>query len=119
MRGLAVIFLCLANAANAQSLLDRIQGLYYPDMPGTRWDCQSVAADGGALAVRGDQLIGVETFCTLHNPFPIPGMDAIRFERSCNAEGSSYDPGPIILSPGEDGLLLLSEELVSRWLRCP
>ncbi|NKX46038.1 hypothetical protein [Roseicyclus persicicus] len=121
MRGLAGILLAagLAAPAAGQSLLDRVQGLYYPDLPGTRWDCRTLGGDGGALGVVGAQVIGVETTCTLSEPFPIPGMDAVRFRATCAGEGTTWDGGYRIVMPTDRGLLQVVEGNAYEWLRCP
>ncbi len=108
-----------ASAATAQSLLDRVQGLYYPDLPGTTWNCTALGSDGGAVGIRGNQILGVESACTLNDPFPIPGMDAIRFTQSCAGEGMTWDGGPVIITPTDRGVFLLSEGFGVEWLRCP
>lgn len=110
-----------ASPAMAQSLLDRVQGLYAPALAGIPWSCRAdaVGMDGGALAIRGAQVFGVENTCNLRNPFVIPGMDAIKFDRICTGEGTTYDAGPMIVMPSRDGVLLISDGFVSEWTRCP
>jgi hypothetical protein len=104
--------------AAGQSLLDRVQGLYYPPNQGT-WDCATLGTDGGAVGVQGDVLHGVENSCTLANAFPIPGMDAMMFSLACTGEGLTYDGGNVILVPTETGLGLVRDGSVNTWLRCP
>jgi hypothetical protein len=69
----------------AQSLLDRVQGLYYPP---NRAAGIAHARHGWRRGGRqGDTLHGVENACTLTNAFPIPGMDAMMFDLACSGEG--------------------------------
>lgn len=111
--------LCLAAPVSAQSLLDRLQGLYYPAFAEIPWSCRQVGMDGGALAIQGMQVFGVENICDLRNPFVIPGMDAIKFDRTCTGEGTTYDAGPMIVMPSPGGVLLISEGFATEWTRCP
>lgn len=111
--------LCLTGPATAQSLLDRVQGLYYPAGQGT-WDCITVGMDGGAVAVQGTRLQGVENTCEMGNAFAVPGLDAMTFDLSCVGEGTSYDGGRVLLMPLQDGgLAILRNGFVSTWMRCP
>jgi hypothetical protein len=115
--GLALALLAPLPAA-AQSLLDRVQGLYYPPNQGT-WDCATLGMDGGAVGVQGQTLHGVENACTLTNAFPIPGMDAMMFDLECSGEGMTYDGGRVILVPTQTGLGIVRDGFVVNWLRCP
>lgn len=115
--GLALASL-LPHAAAGQSLLDRIQGLYFPVGQGS-WDCVTLGMDGGAVGIQGATLHGVENACTLENAFPIPGMDAMMFDLTCTGEGQTYDGGKVILVPTETGLGLVRDGFVNTWQRCP
>jgi hypothetical protein len=79
--------------------------------------------DGGAVGIRGRTFHGVESACTMENPFAIPGMDAMAFDLSCSGEGMTYDGGRVILvpldAPVEGGLGLVRDGVVTTWLRCP
>lgn len=118
--GAAALALCLLAAAPlaAQSLLDRVQGLYYPEGQGS-WDCQTLGMDGGAVGVQDQTLHGVENACEMINPFAMPGLDAMAFDLSCVGEGTSYDGGRVLLVPLPSGLALVRDGSVSTWLRCP
>jgi hypothetical protein len=109
--------MCFAGPAAAQDLLDRVQGLYYPEGH-AGWDCTTLGMDGGAVGVRGQTLEGVENSCALENPFPIPGMDAIAFDLACTGEGMTYDGGRVILLPIPNGLAIVGQDGVRTWLRC-
>ena len=116
--GAALLLAGLAAPGAAQSLLDRVQGLYYPPNQGS-WDCATLGMDGGAVGVQGDMLHGVENACRMTDAFPIPGMDAMMFDLACSGEGMTYDGGKVILVPTQDGLGLVREGHVTTWLRCP
>jgi hypothetical protein len=113
----ALAALCLALPATAQGLLERAQGLYHPQGH-DGWDCATLGMDGGAVGIRGQTLVGVETSCALENPFPVPGMDAIAFDLACTGEGMTYDGGRVILVPIANGLAIVGEGRVDTWLRC-
>ena len=116
---LAVLALLMAGSpSGAQSLLDRVQGLYYPPNAGS-WDCATLGMEGGAVGVQGTTLHGVENACDLTDAFPIPGMDAMMFDLTCAAEGTTYDGGKVILVPASDGLGLVWDGFVTFWQRCP
>lgn len=120
MRRLAILLTLgvLASPVAAQDLLDRVQGLYVPDGMEAFWDCQSVGQDGGAVAIRGSQILGVENACALKDPVPVPGMDAVRYNRTCSGEGTTYDAGPVILTPTDRGVGLMFDGFVTEWIRC-
>jgi hypothetical protein len=94
-------------------------GLYRPNVQAAMlWDCHSVGQDGGAVAVMGDQLIGVENRCTLTNPVEVRGMAATLFDAACNGEGESYSERVMLMAqPG--GLYVIRDGAVSDWVRCP
>lgn len=108
-----------ALAAGAQSLLDRVQGLYYPANQPEGWNCSTLGMDGGAVGIQGQSLVGVENTCTLENPFPVPGLDAMAFDLACTGEGTTYDGGRVMLVPLERGLGLVRDGSVVVWARCP
>ncbi|MFW5881121.1 MAG: hypothetical protein ACOCTP_01205 [Roseicyclus sp.] len=109
----------LPAAAGAESLLDRVQGLYRPANLEGPWDCRTLGADGGAVGIQGQRLIGVENTCTLENAFAIPGLDAMAFDLACSAEGMTHDGGRVLLVPLDGGLGLVREGSVVVWTRCP
>jgi hypothetical protein len=110
----------LPFGAGAQSLLDRVQGLYTPPAALYEpWDCQTLGADGGAVAIQGQTLIGVEHSCTLQNPYAVPGLDAMAFDQACTGEGMTYDGGRVLLVPLDGGLGLVRDGSVVVWDRCP
>jgi hypothetical protein len=119
----ALLALTLAFAlpltAGAQTLLDRIQGLYYPQGMAGAWNCRDLGSDGGAVGFVGDQIRGVESACQLKEPFPIPGMDAVRFTTTCSGEGETWEAGPVIIVPHFDGVTLVYQDFANTWLRCP
>jgi hypothetical protein len=110
-----VFFLMMLPIGAAAGPFD---GLYRPDTQATMlWDCHSVGQDGGAVAVMGDQLIGVENRCTLSNPTPVRGMDAMLYDSTCNAEGESYTERVMLMAqPG--GVYVIRDGAVANWVRC-
>ena len=115
----AALAVVLAPAsASGQSLIDRVQGLYFPPGQGT-WDCTTLGMDGGAVGIHGNTLHGVENACTLTSAFPLPGMDAMIFDLMCQGEGTTYDGGKIILIPTSSGLGHAWDGFVTTWERCP
>jgi hypothetical protein len=122
MRSAILVALLMAAAAGpalAQNMLDRVQGIYAPEGLIGVWDCQTVGRDGGAVAIQGNAMMGVENTCMLEDPKPVPGMDAVRYTRMCTGEGMSYVGDPVILTPTERGVGLMFDGFVTEWLRCP
>ena len=119
LRAVALCCAVLGTPAAAQTLLERVQGIYVPQGMEAFWDCQSLGQDGGALAIRGTEMIGVENTCQLKSPDPIPGMDAVRYSRSCAGEGMTYEGDPVILTPTDGGVGILYSGFVTEWRRCP
>lgn len=117
----AVAMICaVSSPAAAQSVLDRVQGLYFPEGRGT-WDCRSLGMDGGAVGVQGRMLHGVESTCELHSDKPVPGLDATVFQTTCRGEGMEWDGGPVLMMPAYDGLgltLLRENGFATTWRRC-
>lgn len=60
-------------SVTAQTMLDRLDGLYYPQGYGA-WDCQTLGMDGGAVGVRDGMLHGVESSCRLDNGKAFPAL---------------------------------------------
>lgn len=120
-RAALAVTLCVGwmGPAQADDMLSRLQGLYYPDLAAGAWDCRSVGRDGGALEIRGAQMFGVETMCNLRDPLPIPGMDAVRYLRDCAGEGMTWEGDPVILSPTASGVALMFDGFATEWVRCP
>lgn len=114
----ALLALGLSGPLAAQSLVERVQGLYFPDGQGT-WDCRTVGMDGGAVAIQGQELRGVESTCEMLNPFAVPGLDAMAFDLSCVGEGMQYDGGRVLIVPVDAGVAIVRDGAVSTWIRCP
>lgn len=94
-------------------------GLYRPDTEATMlWDCHSVGMDGGAVAVMGNELIGVENRCTLGNATAVRGMHAVMYDAQCSAEGESY-PARLMLMTRPGGIFVIRDGAVVPWVRCP
>ncbi|AZL59777.1 hypothetical protein EI545_13595 [Tabrizicola piscis] len=93
-------------------------GIYRPDYAWAEgWDCQSVGQDGGALAVQGDVFTGVENQCSLTNPVPVTGMDAILYDAQCAGEGESYSYR-IMLMRLPEGIAVIQDGSVSELRTC-
>ena len=105
--------------AGAETLLDRVQGLYKPAAFDDPWDCETLGADGGAVGIQGQTLVGVGNTCTLQNPFAIPGLDAMAFDLACTGEGMTYDGGRVVLVPLDGRLGIVRDGSVVIWDRCP
>ena len=94
-------------------------GLYRPDQPWAEgWDCKSVGMDGGALAVRDGQFLGVENTCELTNPTPVRGMDAVLYDAVCMGEGES-ETYRMMLMRMEGGLAVIRDGFANVLKDCP
>lgn len=120
---LAILALAAALStlsATAQTMLDRLDGLYYPQGYGA-WDCQTLGMDGGAVGVRDGMLHGVESSCRLDNGKAVPGFDAMVFGTTCTGEGMEWDGGNVILIPAQNGAamtLVREGGFATTWQRC-
>ncbi|PTV95613.1 hypothetical protein C8J27_104251 [Rhodobacter aestuarii] len=93
------------------------EGLYQP--AGMNWSCrvELIGADGGALAIRGDWLEGVESSCELTQPTPVRDMKAVLYDAVCSGEGMEYTARVMILSH-DDGVYVIRRGYVSDWRFC-
>jgi len=115
--GALVPALWVAGALTAQA--GELDGLYRPNYEFARnWDCSTVGQDGGALAIRGTRLIGVENSCKLKDPTKIRGMDGVLYDAVCAAEGEKYGYR-LMLLPYEGGVYVITSGQVADWVRCP
>lgn len=92
-------------------------GLYQPQ--GSNWSCAraEIGMDGGALAIEGERLDGVENACTLADPVPVLGMDATLYDRRCSAEGTTYRDR-VMLMRTERGVYVITDGFAALWERC-
>lgn len=81
------------------------------------WDCSTLGAEGGAVAVEGDKLIGVENTCTLTDPVEVRGMKATLYDAACAGEGETARER-VMLMAHDYGIYVIRDGFVSDWLRC-
>lgn len=120
MRALSAKALVLSMAAclGTPAVAEPFDGLYRPDTPEAEsWDCKTVGVDGGALAIEGDVLKGVESQCKLTNPVAVTGMDAILYDAECAGEGETYSYRVMIMRLAE-GLALIEDGYVNQLKAC-
>ena len=113
----AALAACLAIVLTLPAGAQGIDGLYFPEGE-TGWSCHAadVGQDGGALAIRGDTLAGVENVCTLSRP--VARADgATDYTVTCESEGESYSED-VTLIPDAGGVVLRYAVDAVRWERC-
>jgi hypothetical protein len=93
-------------------------GLYRPNYDfAASWDCTSVGMEGGALAIEGDRLIGVESACELGAPVEVRGMNAVLYDATCEGEGEAYEER-VMLMAHDFGVYVIRDGIVADWLSC-
>ena len=84
-----------------------IDGLYRPNADwADGWDCTNIGSDGGAIAIRNSQFLGVEIVCDLDNPVTVRDMDGVLFDASCTAEGVESSARMLILDTPEGVMVI-------------
>lgn len=96
-------------------LLDALQGKYRP-VPS--WDCGEVGSDGGATAIEGRVLYGLETACELGNPIVIGQQGAVLFEASCSGEGMTWEDEYLLRLDQWGSLIVSSLQGAALWQAC-
>lgn len=96
-------------------LLAAFQGKYRP-VPS--WDCGEIGAPGGATAIRGDVLYGLETECRLSDGNPVGSNGAVIFNASCTGEGETWADEYILQRDRYGNLAVLGSDAVSQWESC-
>ncbi|SOC19750.1 hypothetical protein SAMN05877809_1113 [Rhodobacter sp. JA431] len=93
-------------------------GVYHP--AGETWDCRSdqIGGDGGAVAILGEWLEGVESRCQLTQPTPVRDMKAVLYDAVCSELGETTTHRLMILSH-DRGVYLIRDGYVSDWRFCP
>lgn len=93
-------------------------GLYVPE--GMNWSCRAdqLGMDGGALAFRGDELVGVENYCKLTQPTQVRGMNAVLFDAVCSGEGEEYTERVMLMPHFQNGIYIIRDGGVADWRRC-
>ncbi len=109
---LAVLPFAVASAAGP------FDGIYRPNHDfAVSWDCTSIGMDGGALAIQGQELFGVENRCELTEPVRIKGMNAILYNGICAGEGDEYSER-IMLMKSDHGVYVIQDGLALDLIRC-
>ncbi|SMH57977.1 hypothetical protein [Maritimibacter sp. HL-12] len=93
-------------------------GLYRPNYDfAATWDCTDVGMEGGALAIEGDRLFGVENICELAEPVELRGMNAVLYDATCDGEGTRYEER-VMLMAHDFGVYVIRDGQVADWLSC-
>lgn len=111
-----LLLVALVGATHTQSL----DGLYHPNFGnGERWQCtrDALGFDGGAMALKGDELFGVETTCTLTNRKSLAGDQLTSYDADCWSEGTQFSE-LFYLSPYYAGVLVANSESIRDWRSC-
>lgn len=100
-------------AAHAQNF----DGLYQP--AGHTWTCNPdhIGIDGGALAIGGGFIDGVENRCKLSNPRKSISEDSTQFTAICSGEGVEYREDLTITST-VSGVRIVRDGSEILWNRC-
>ncbi len=116
------LFLILAALAPGLAIATPYDGLFRPNYDfAASWDCTRVGIDGGALAIEGDVLTGVENACKLSGPVEVRDMDARLYDADCTGEGEGEDARRserIMIMAHDFGVYVIRDGLVLDWLRC-
>ncbi|MEC7765052.1 MAG: hypothetical protein VX874_24315 [Pseudomonadota bacterium] len=102
----------LPGALTAQAY----DGIFYPE-GAVGWDCIAIGMDGGAVAIGGGELMGVENACSLGVGQDVRGMSATRYDMTCFSEGELYDE-PVVLMESDRGVYVIRDGFVAHWIRC-
>ncbi|MAM60607.1 MAG: hypothetical protein CMH11_03860 [Maritimibacter sp.] len=111
IRGILVAC-CLPGLAVAQAY----DGIYRPAGMDW-WDCTSIGMDGGAVAIGGGELQGVENACTLSDPVDVRAMSATLYDMECMGEGMSSTER-VMLMTSDAGVYVIRDGFVAEWERC-
>lgn len=115
---MAAILAGFAGAEMANAQADEFSGLYRPRGElAPPWDCKNIGQPGGAVAVDGGTLFGVENTCTLSNPVQVRDMPAMLFDAECAGEGE-VSRRRVMLMHADFGLYLITSGFVAEWQRC-
>ncbi|TYB81611.1 hypothetical protein [Maritimibacter fusiformis] len=113
-----IIALALTCALPATASATPYDGMFRPNYDfAASWDCTSLGMDGGAVAVQGDKLIGVENTCTLTDPVEVRDMNATLYDAECSGEGETARER-LMLMAHDYGIYVIRDGFVSDWLRC-
>lgn len=108
-------FILSFAAANAAGPFD---GTYRPNYDfAVSWNCTDLGMDGGALAIRDHELIGVENLCRLTEPVRVNGMNAILYNGICAGEGYEYSER-IMLMKNDHGVYVIRDGFALDLIHC-
>ncbi len=96
-------------------LLAPMQGKYRAH---ASWTCDEIGMDGGATAIIGTQLRGVETTCTLSGGQAVGRHGAALFDAACTGEGEVWTDEIVLKRGSFGGLALLWSDAVAIWQAC-
>ncbi len=116
------LFLCFALiATTSAAFATPYEGVYRPASAAAQtWTCRSVdvGMDGGAVAIQGDRLRGVENNCLLTNPVDVRGMSATLYDAECSGEGETYTERLMLMKGYDGGVVVIRDGWASDWARC-
>lgn len=106
-----------AIAITAAVHAEDFDGIYQPQ--GYDWTCDpdDIGMDGGALAIGGGYIDGVENRCELQNPRKSTSTSGTQFTAVCSGEGMEYREELTITST-ENGVRILRDGHEIMWARC-
>ena len=114
MRVAAFLAVLPSAAAYAAGPFD---GTFRPNHDSTiHWDCTSIGQDGGAMSIRGNELVGTEWGCLLTDPVRVRGMNALLYNGVCASEGTEYSER-IMLMKSEHGVYVIGDGYVLDLIR--
>lgn len=113
-----IIALALTLALPALANATPYDGVFRPNYDfAASWDCSTIGSEGGAVAVQGDKLLGVENTCTLTDPVEVRGMSATLYDAECTGEGETASER-VMLMAHDYGIYVIRDGFVSDWLLC-
>lgn len=111
--------MCGAVVATFAQAEARFDGIYRPAGPGMgNWNCVDIGMDGGALAIRDDQLFGVENTCDMTAPTNVRDMDAVLFDFECQGEGMTSTDRVMLMRGDAGSIYVIRDGFVSKWDLC-
>lgn len=96
-------------------VIEMLQGKYRP-LPS--WTCGVIGQDGGATAIQGNVLYGLENECTLENGRVVGPSGATVFDATCSAEGETYQTEFLLAADQWGSLAVITPDGVSLWENC-
>lgn len=96
-------------------IFEAMQGKYRP-VPS--WNCGEIGAEGGATAILGQTLYGLETECALSNARVIGRQGALLLDASCSGEGSTWEEEYLLRRDEWGSLMVSSLQGAALWQAC-